>query len=119
MRLLIFLATLPLIASPVNSTSVQTACHWIDGLSSQPDFTLSDSGGSGTTQVVCPVNFGGPGASASSTVSGANATATAGIGIGPASAEAQAYAGFVRFWGSVTGRLNAARFFDLVGQVYR
>jgi hypothetical protein len=96
MRLLLFVLTLPLGASPIiNSTSVQTTCVWIGPLPVQPDITLNASSGSGSSSESCPVNYGGPSTSASSTVSGADATATAqmsGIGIG--NGEPQANAGF-------------------------
>ena len=83
MRLLIFLATLPLIASPINSTSVQTFCHWNGNTLPPPTqfaFTLTDSSGSGSSSVSCPINYVGPSVSASSTVSGEDAMAFASQG---------------------------------------
>jgi hypothetical protein len=94
MRLLPFIFALPLGASAIiNSTSVQTTCHWIGNAPSQPDITLTDSSGIGSSAVSCPVNYVGPSASASSTASGADAIATVqmgGIGIGDGQAHASA-----------------------------
>jgi len=96
MHLLPFILALPLGASAIiNSTSVETTCHWIGSPPSQPDITLTDSSGIGSSVVSCPVNYVGPSPSASSTASGADAIATVkmdGIGIG--NGQAHASAGF-------------------------
>jgi hypothetical protein len=122
MRLLLFILSLPLGASPIiNSTFAQTTCHWIGGQPFQPDLMLTNSGGSGSTSSVsCPVNYRGSLSEASITVSGADVIAkahTAGdSAVFPTGAQANAgfevfgvapqdgflSLDFVTFWGLLT-----------------